>query len=130
MLVMELGYKEASKRTGIKQGTLRAWATRDHWNTPIPKQVATVATVARPSDALADALREHEGETRISFAKAARSMAREAESAPLKQSHDALAAYKIAAGVHKWDEGGERGILNVKVLAGGRAAFQVNERST
>ena len=128
MLVMELGYREASERTGIKQSTLRQWATRDHWNATVPKQITTVATVTRPSDALADALREYEGETRVSFARASRNMAREAESAPLKQSHDALAAYKIAAGVHKWDQQQGSGILNVKVLAGGKAAFQVNEK--
>ena len=56
-------------------------------------------------------------------------MAQQAETAPLEAAGRMHDVAKTAAIVHRWD-GNEQGnpILNVRVLALGKAAFQINTR--
>jgi hypothetical protein len=73
---------------------------------------------------------EHEHKTKLSLSKASMKMAQEAETAPLEQAHDVHNVAKTAAIVHRWD-GNQMGnsILNVRVLALGKAAFVVNREA-
>ncbi len=68
---------------------------------------------------------EHEQKTKLSLSKASMNMAQQAETAPLDKAHRVHDVYKTAAGVHRWDDRKDPGILNVAVLAGGKAAFQL-----
>ena len=81
--------------------------------------------VTSTSDALVTLLAEDENKTRLSLSKASMNMAQQAETAPLRQAPDLHSVAKTAALVHRWEDRKDPGILNVKVLAMGKAAFQV-----
>lgn len=118
ILVADIGYEETSKRTGIKAATLRQWAKRKAWN--ITRQHATqlaVTNVTSASDAHAAALAEHERETRMSLARAARNMSKEAEHAGIKHAGRAHEVAKTAAIIHSWGDQHQRNILNIGILA-------------
>ena len=77
MLVADVGFPEASKRTGIKQDTNYKWAKRKGWKLPIHhKQEHSVQSVRSPAgEEDAEALAEHSRETRMSIARSARKAA-------------------------------------------------------
>lgn len=114
-LVMELGYAETSRRTGIKEGTLRQWGNRFGWldylkaKPQVPSSIAKVPVtgVTKAPDAYAELLAADERETRLSLSRAARSLASKAETADLDQAADALKTGKLAALVHRWADGSE-----------------------
>lgn len=112
---MELGYDETSVRTGIKAPTLRKWAERGKWwTTDKPTKAVTNVTQA-PAQALADTLAEHERETRLSLARYARTAAKDAEQASLRDAPTVKQLGQLAGIVHKWDseKSGNQFTLNV-----------------
>ncbi len=118
MLVADIGYTEAAKRTGIKRDTIYKWGQRKGWKQPLAHaQTLTVQCVQSPADAHAAALAEHERETRMSLARATRAMSKEAERAGLKHAGRAHEVAKTAAIIHSWGDQHQRNILNIGILA-------------
>jgi hypothetical protein len=122
MPVADIGYKETSKRTGIKYGTLRKWACVYKWNKPIThSQVVTTVANGPQSPAIAhsEALKDLEGQTRLSLAKYARKASQDAEGATLRDAALVHKAAQIASITHQWDKGNSSNtILNLGVLIG------------
>jgi len=107
MLVADVGYQEASKRTGIAYGTLRQWANRGKWNVMRPHSQAVTAVTKAPADAHADILREHGEATKLALSAAARRGAEHlASAAPsaIVKSHHALRNITAAGSqLHGWE---------------------------
>ena len=109
MLVADVGFPEASKRTGIKQDTLYKWAKRKGWKLPIHhKQEASVQSVRSPAQAHAEALAEHSRETRMSIARSARKAADHiAEMTPakiVKVSRGLKNITEVSEKAHGWNQ--------------------------
>lgn len=114
MLCFELGYEEASRRTGIKAGTLRQWSLREEWeknrtvSEPVsPTKIQPVTLVTSPAQALASAFRDDMVQTRLGASR----VARRAVAALERRDDDELLAdggetmlkvTKNAAIVHDW----------------------------
>ncbi len=129
MLVADIGYQESAQRTGIAANTLYQWARRYQWNTPIPHSQKTVRTVSSPADAQAKALRECKDRSKVALARYSAEASEDA--AKHKNKLKIARAVRDVAAVHSslWPEDhNERGIVNLNVLAGGRAAIQINDR--
>ena len=136
--------KRAAEQHGVSYVAARQRAKREQWpvatrlNTAIVKatQAATrsveaatghVTRVTSASDALVNILAEDERETKLSLSRSARQLAAQGETASLDEAHRVHDVAKVAALVHQWDkEHPHPGILNVRVLAMGKAAFQFN----
>src|SRR5881227_315445 len=120
MLVADIGYQETAQRTGIAYATLRQWSKRYHWQaTPALRtpQPMTVTDVTRPiADAHAEALQEHEAETRMSLAKSARRMAKDCEELPVRHADKAYVVAKTMAIVHRQGEHGAQQGFTLNVL--------------
>ncbi len=121
MLVADLGYDETSKRTGIKQGTLRQWAKRFAWSKPFVHSQAVTTVTCSPADAHAEALAEMESQTRVGLAKFARQAVGQINKSvhPAKYTTEAHNVAKTAAIVHRWDaksENSQNVVVNVALL--------------
>lgn len=111
MLVMQIGCREAARRMGLSESTVMQWSARGKWlehvRQPIPlpssMQPTLVSSVSKPADALCEVLKDHERETTLSLARAARRNAAEAETAGLDAADKALATGKLLALVHRWE---------------------------
>ena len=134
--------KRAAEQHNVSYAAARQRARRERWpvasrlNTAIVKakqaaagsiEAATghVTRVTSASDALVNIMAEHEQKTKLSLSKASMNMAQQAETAPLKAAGRVHEVAKTAALVHRWEDRKDPGILNVAVLAGGKAAFQL-----
>ncbi len=113
MLVMQLGYAEASRRTGVAHATLRQWGSRGGWTVrePLPPtmQPVTFGTVTRvtsqPADALSAVLHEDDRETRVSLSRATRRRAeRLAKTSNPKDARNLHALTQSWAKVHGHDK--------------------------
>jgi uncharacterized protein YjcR len=88
--VSGIGLREIARKMNISEGTVLAHAKRHGWTQQI--QVVTKEVRALQSDAItpvqsvADVLQEHERETKLSLAKSARRMAKDAEQATLRDA--------------------------------------------
>ena len=73
-----------------------------------------------PADALANVLQEHERETKLSLARSARRMAKDAEQATLREAPYVHKAAQVASITHSWGEKerNPNAILNVAILTG------------
>ena len=135
--------KRAAEQHNVSYAAARQRAKREQWpvatrlNTALvkAKQAATrsveaatghVTSVTSASDALVNILAEDERETKLSLSRSARQLAAQGEIAPLDKAQRVHDVAKTAALVHRWEDRKDPGILNVRVLAGGKAAFQVN----
>jgi len=108
-VVLELGYNEASAKLGIKACTLRQWAKRFNWNGTIKHSQATVTTVTRPVQVLADELADNERETRLSLSRYAKRAAQDSENATLRDAPLVHKAAQVAGIVHKWNDANNQG---------------------
>jgi hypothetical protein len=134
--------KEAATVHGVSYGAAKERAHREQW--PVARrlskavaaakaaasQAVTVTTgrvtsVTSTPDALVSIMAEHEQKTKLSLSKATMNMAQQAEEAPLEQAPHLHKVAQTAGIVHYWEGRKDPGILNVAVLAGGKAAFQV-----
>jgi predicted site-specific integrase-resolvase len=126
ILVQDLGYQEASRRTGIAYGTLRQWANRGKWNKPIAHSQA-VTTVTNPiAEAHAEALAEAEAETRMSLARSAQRLAKKAERTTLRNSQNVKNIAQTAAIVYRWGEEKGKGNFTLNVLNMGNLDVSVD----
>ncbi len=128
MLALELGMAEASRRTGIPDGTIRQWANRGHWFDPVPipvtKQKQPVTGVTKPADVLAQVISENKLATRSGLAQftadAATKLAK--SKGNLKNTRPAKDIADIMSKV--WTEGGASTTFNLALLCN-QAAIQV-----
>lgn len=101
MLCMEVGYAEASRRTGIKHGTLRQWGARGGWTVrePLPPtmQKVTVTGVTAPADALQEVISEGIKKTKSGLTKY---VARMAEAAGESGTLEEAPLLKAVADIH------------------------------
>ena len=128
VLAVAVGVREAARQMGISEDAVRQRSKREGWMAS-PKTVAQRAlakpvtsvspTALSPADALANVLQEHERETKLSLARSARRMAKDAEQATLRESGHVKEVAQTAAIVHRWGENkGPQAILNVALLTG------------
>lgn len=131
MLVADIGYEQASLRTGIKQGTLRQWAARGQWNATRSHAQQLVTTVTQPkiAEAHAEALADLEGETRMSLAKASRRMAKDCEELPVRHAGLANTVAKTMAIVHRQGDQAQQG-FSLNVLNLGQLQIGIQQSST
>lgn len=98
---------------GVSVNTLKARSAREGWQQKgkalelkIQRAVENKQMKPHATSAvaiLASQMEEDNRETRLSLSKAARKMAKEAETAELSQAADVLQAAKTAALIHKWE---------------------------
>ncbi len=117
MLVAQLGYEKTSEQTGIKSGTLRQWAARFDWNSPIQHSQATVTTVTKPSVVLSQTLAEHAEQTKLGLSAYARRQAEHLASEGKLSDHGAFR--NIASGastLHGWNAEAKPSHFSLNVL--------------
>jgi hypothetical protein len=114
---------------GISEDAVRQRSKREGWMAS-PKTVAQRALakpvtsvspdVLSPADALANVLQEHERETKLSLARSARRMAKNAEQATLREAPYVHKAAQVASITHSWGEKEQNpnAMLNVAILTG------------
>jgi uncharacterized protein YjcR len=138
-----IGLRELARKMKIPEGTVLAHAKRQGWTQQI--QVATGELATMQSDAIAEVqsvpqslaaiLQEHERETKLSLARSARRMAKDAEQATLRESLYVHKAAQVASITHGWGEKEKNpnSILNLAVLIGNeqptRASMASNQDS-
>lgn len=129
ILALEHGLKRASELSGVAYETVKKWSQRQHWNGAVTHSQRIVPTVPI-ADAVASELREHERETRLSLARSARNMSKDAEALPVRHAKLAHTVAQTAAIVHNWSErAGNPGIVNLNVLAD-KSLVQIVDRAT
>jgi hypothetical protein len=77
-----------------------------------------VTSVTSTSDALVNILAEDEHQTKLSLSRSARQLAAQGETASLDKANRVHDVAKTAALVHRWNDRGDPGILNVAILTG------------
>jgi len=103
-----IGLREIARKMKISEGTVLAHAKRDGWTQQI--QVAThqqsdaITPVQSVPQSLAAILQEHERETKLSLARSARRMAKDAEQATLREAPYVHKAAQVASITHSWGE--------------------------
>jgi hypothetical protein len=114
---------------GISEDAVRQRSKREGWmaspktaaQRALAKPVTSVSPSAlSPADALANMLQEHERETKLSLARSARRMARDAEEATLREAPYVHKAAQVASITHGWGEKEKNPntILNLAILTG------------
>lgn len=126
MLCMELGYAEASRRTGVPHATLRQWGSRGKWTVreplpptmrPVPVVTVTGVTVS-PADALAQAIADDERATRVSLSRGTRRAAYKLEDCEPDQAGDLHMVAKTYALVHRIEsDRGPTVAVNIAILS-------------
>ena len=113
VLAVAVGVREAARQIGISQDAVRQRSKREGWmaspktaaQRALAKPVTSVSPDAlSPADALANVLQEHERETKLSLARSARRMAKDAEEATLREAPYVHKAAQVASITHKWDQ--------------------------
>src|ERR1044072_4680128 len=129
VLAVAVGVREAARQMGISQDAVRQRSKREGWlaspktvtQRALAKPVTSVSPNAlSPADALANVLQEHERETKLSLARSARRMAKDAEQATLRESPYVHKAAQAASIPHGWgnQDKNPNTILNLGVLIG------------
>ena len=126
--VSGIGLREIGRKMNIPESTVLAHAKRHAWTQQI--QVATGQLAVMQSDAItqvqsvpqsiASIFAEHERETKLSLARSARRMAKDAEQATLREAPYVHKAAQVASITHSWGlrEKNPNAILNVAILTG------------
>lgn len=129
VLAVAVGVREAARQMGISQDAVRQRSKREGWmaspkavaQRELAKPVTSLSPNAlSPADALANVLQEHERETKLSLARSARRMAKDAEQATLRKSPYVHKAAQVASITHGWgnQDKNPNAILNLGVLIG------------
>ena len=131
VLAVAVGVREAARQMGISQDAVRQRSKREGWmaspktvtQRALAKPVTSVSPVAlSPAHALANVLQEHERETKLSLARSARRMAKDAEQATLRESPYVHKAAQVASITHGWGKQDKNPnpntILNLGILIG------------
>ena len=119
-----INLREIARKMNIPEGTVLAHAKRHAWTQQI--QVAThqqsdaITPVQSVPQSLAAILAEHDRETKLSLARSARRMAKDAEQATLREATYVHKAAQVASIMHGWGEKEKNpnAILNVAILTG------------
>ena len=93
VLAVAVGVREAARQMGISEDAVRQRSKREGWmaspktvaQRALAKPVTSVSPALSPAHALANVLQEHERETKLSLARSARRMAKDAEQATLRR---------------------------------------------
>ncbi len=128
ILAIEHGLKKASELSGVNYETVRKWSQRGHWNGNVSDSRAVVPLVPI-ADRVASEHAKLKARSRVGLARYAAEASEDA--AKHKNKLKIARAVRDVAAVHSslWPEDhNERGIVNLNVLAGGRAAIQINDR--
>ncbi len=116
-LAVAVGVREAARRMGLKQSTVKSQCTRERWLASLPRDVPLPPTVqARasnasksPSTALAESLREMAQRTRLGHARAAQAVAKHVETFTGEEALTAapliLQSVRAASLVYGWSAG-------------------------
>jgi hypothetical protein len=124
VLAVAVGVREAARQIGISQDAVRQRSKREGWmaspktaaQRALAKPVTSVSpSVLSPADALANVLQEHERETKLSLARSARRMAKDAEEATLREAPYVHKAAQVASITHKWDQREEQSNVMVNI---------------
>jgi hypothetical protein len=129
VLAVAVGVREAGRQMGISQDAVRQRSKRERWmacpktvaQRALAKPVTSVSPSAlSPADALVNVLQEHERKTKLSLARSARRMAKDAEQATLREASYVHKAAQVACITHCWGgkEKNPNAILNLGILIG------------
>lgn len=136
VLAIAVGVREAARRLGLSEERVMKWSSRDQWfKQPDPVRLPPtvtknqVSTVRKPSDALANVLKERSNKTKLHLSKYVLDASKKAEQSKGELKH--AKAVKEVAGtaslIHSWQEKEQgSGPLNLNLL-GGRALIQINQ---
>ena len=135
LLAIQVGVREAARRLELKESTVKSWSTRNQWFAAPPKQpwnapVVEVASIAsKPGDILLQELQEHGNATKLSLAKSARHMAKQAETKDLKEAGNMHKVAQASAILHGWNdnEKGNGSQFTLNVLNLGALGVQLKE---
>jgi hypothetical protein len=139
VLAVAVGVREAARQMGISEDAARQRSKREGWmisanaasQRALAKPVTRVSPSAlSPADALANVFSERKRRAKLGLSKyTAEAAERAAESdGDLRLSRNVRDVVAVHSSLWPEDQY-ERGILNLNVLAGGRAAIQIVERS-
>ena len=108
-----IGLREIARKMEIPEGSVLAGQLS-------VMQSDAITPVQSVPQSLAVILSEHERETKLSLARSARRMAKDAEQATLRESSYVHKVAQTAGIVHQWDarEKNPNAILNVAILTG------------
>jgi hypothetical protein len=129
MLAVAVGVREAARQMGISEDAVRQRSKREGWmaspKTAARRALAKPVTSVSPNalsraHAPVNVLQEHERETKLSLARSARRMAKDAEQATLRESPYVHKAAQVASITHGWGNQDKNAntILNLGVLIG------------
>jgi hypothetical protein len=129
-----VGLREIARRMNILEVTVLQHAKRHRWTQQIKAAtsssnviaplssgvIAPVQSVQSVPQTVAAILAEHERETKLSLARSARRMAKDAEQATLREAPYVHKAAQVASITHSWGEKEKNpnAILNVAILTG------------
>ena len=122
--VSGIGLREIARKMNIPEGTVLAHAKRHGWTQQIEvatqQQSDAITPVQSVPQSIATILSEHERETKLSLARSARRMAKDAEQATLREAPYVHKAAQVASITHSWGEKEKNpnAILNVAILTG------------
>jgi uncharacterized protein YjcR len=131
--VSGIGLREIARKMNIPEGTVLAHAKRHGWTQQI--QVAThqqsdaITQLQSVPQSIASILSEHERETKLSLARSARRMAKDAEEATLREAPYVHKAAQVASITHGWGEKEKNpnAILNLAILTGVEKPRRISE---
>lgn len=129
-LAMAVGVREAARRIGLPESTVKSWSDRGDWLRPVvqPPTVLRASNASKtPSAAMVEALTDDSNATKIGFARAARTVATDlaGKSAAILTDKDTAQAANhwtgIASKVHGWEqkqaEAAAAVMVNVSILS-------------
>lgn len=136
VLAIAVGVREAARRLGLKESRVQQWSSRDQWfKQPDPVQLPptvtknNVTTVTKPSQVLADVLKQRSNKTKLHLSKYVLDASKRAEQSKgeLKHAKAVKEVARTASLIHSWQEKDQStGPLNLNLL-GGRALIQINQ---
>lgn len=136
VLAIAVGCREAARRLNLNENTVISWSNRDKWfpkdgtiQSPAKTGTPRIQSAIKPSDALANVLRERSDKTKLHLSKYVLDASKKAAASKGELKH--AKAVKEVAGtgslIHSWQEKEQgSGPLNLNLL-GGRALIQINQ---
>jgi hypothetical protein len=124
VLAIELGAREAARRTGVNENTILSWSRRYKWD--LPKRTCgpkAIELQSKPGDVLIATHRELEARTKSGLAqatvRAAEAAAEAAEPLPISNTAHLRDLAASAARIFRWDQDkgkGPRDTYNTLVI--------------
>ena len=114
-LAIAVGVREAARQLGLNENRVLQWSKRGQWFKPKPQppKQSDVITVIKPSEALAETLKQHNNDTKLGLSTAAVKTAKHAATMSpvqvLRVSRGLKNVTEIAEKVHGWHAQSARG---------------------